>query len=264
MAKAILSSLCVFLLCACSVKEFRGECPCYLNMDFDEIISSGEFRESLVCVESGELFSSENIRLALFESVGYEIRVPRRMVHACVAAGIQKGSRHGDTLSYASNVEMDALYAWNADLECNDDMMYVRPELHKQYCNLILDIVGEDSDYDLVLSAGCNALSFFGLRPIPGEYSAVVKRNGSGRHSIRVPRQKDSWVRLDFVISGGGRFPAKGESVSSFDVGAGMAASGYDWTKEDLDDAVVTVDLVQATVSVRIVDWESENLEFNI
>ena len=255
MYRGILASVCILMLSSCSVKEFRGDCPCFLNLNVDDIVSAGEFRESLVSVASGSMVQHENIQLARYEGVGYELKVPRRMVHASLAAGIQKAARRNDTLIYSKNVEMDVLFAWNADLVCDDDMKYARPVLHKQYCNLILDILGSDEDYDLALRAGCNAVALLGLKPLAGEYSVPLRKKGLKRYEVRVPRQRDSWVLLDFICAG---------DVSVFDVGAGLAACGYDWSKADLDDAVVTVDMVQAKMSVSIKDWESEKLEINI
>ena len=251
------------LVCSCSIKEDRTPCPCYLVLDLDPLIEAGDYRESLVSVSSDMLISQEKIELAPYEDIGYEVKVPRRTIRMSVAAGVQSASWHGDTLRCEENAEADALYAWSHAQVCDDDMVYLSPKLHKQYCLVGFNILGYDDgeyEYALRLRADCNALRLYDLKPVEGNYSATVRLSNSGSYSVRVPRQADNRLRLDILMPDRRGVYGDDDLVSTFDIGAEMAALGYDWTKEDLDDVVVTVDMVQANISVEIHEWNRSDI----
>ena len=82
----LLVLLCLLLL-SCSVKEDRGECPVYININFDEVIRKDLFRKSLVCHQSASVFGSDNLELLEYEGTGYDVTASRGVVRLSAAFG---------------------------------------------------------------------------------------------------------------------------------------------------------------------------------
>ena len=52
---------------------------------------------------------------------------------------------------------------------------------------------------------------------------------------------------------------AEGDLVTIVNVGKVLSQTGYDWTKSDLDDIYVTLDVVNFSFSVTVAPWENNN-----
>ena len=87
----------------------------------------------------------------------------------------------------------------------------------------------------------------------------MVRKNNTSSYSVRIPRQKESDIILDFLEKSG-----DDEPVGGIDLGNEMDKKGYDWTKESLDDIFVILDFVRMDFSLKIVEWDPYKLEIEI
>ena len=86
-----------------------------------------------------------------------------------------------------------------------------------------------------------------------------MRKNNTSSYSVRIPRQKQSDIKLDFFEKDGEDGP-----VGGIDLGNEMDRKGYDWTKESLDDIYIILDFVRMDFSLKIVEWNPYKLEIEI
>ena len=250
------------LLSACSVKENRDACPCYVNYNFDELISEG-YRSALVSVSSDVSLYREDLDLLSVAGSGLDVPVPKTYVRSSVVLGLDRSYRSGDTLAVRENVEADAVYVWSDLRLCREEVVSLRPRPSKQYCKVDIIVTGvppgAEYPYDMQVRANCCGLDLFDLLPVEGKYSTVVRKNNTSSYSVRIPRQKESDIILDFLEKSG-----DDEPVGGIDLGNEMDKKGYDWTKESLDYIFVILDFVRMDFSLKIVEWDPYKLEIEI
>ena len=257
-----------FLLLSCSVKEDRGECPVYININFDEVIRKDLFRKSLVCHQSASVFGCDNLELLEYEGTGYDVTASRGVVRLSAAFGHQACSFRSDTLLVQEGAEIGKLFVWSDMALCEDDLYCVSARPHKQYCTMNVIVCGElpwqDADFDLRLKANCNSLSLFDMEPLEGNYTALLERKNASGYEIRIPRQKTSDVIIELLEKNVRGIYSEEDLIGVVNVGQELSAGGYDWNKEDLDDVYVTVDFARCSASIEIVPWNPETIDVQI
>lgn len=249
-------------LLSCSVKEDRSVCPCYVSMDFENVRSVPGFENTVALVESLYGLSVQRLDLAEQEYREYEVAVPRGEVCASAVFGDDGMTLSSDTLYVdAGNAVMGSLFVWSECAECNGDSYRFEVRPHKQYCDLTLIMPGLDvpaaGNCRPLLRAGCNALSLFDLQAC-GSACAIpsVWMEDRKAYLLRIPRQIQGPLVLELYFDGN-EGPAMVPSVA-VDISGALQAGGYDWGKEDLDDAEVVLDLSSAEVSVEVVGWTGD------
>ena len=257
-----------FSLLSCSVKEDRGECPVYININFDEVIRKDLFRKSLVCVQSSSAFSSDNLELLDYEGIGYDVSASRGVVRLSAAFGHQACSFRSDTLLVQEGAEIGKLFVWSDVEMCEDDLYCVSARPHKQYCTMNVIVCGEfpwqEAEFDMRLKANCNSFRMFDMEPLEGNYTALLERRNASGYEIRLPRQKVSDVIIELLEKNGSGLYTDSDLIGVVDVGRELAAKGYDWDKEDLDDVYVTVDFTRCSANIDIVPWNPETIDIQI
>ena len=257
----------LFALSCTTVKENRGECPCYLTIDVDGYAALDDCPSALVQVQGTSLIRN-TILPRDYESRGYEMKVERRPNRVTVLGGLEDSFIVGDTLGIDKWKEADPLMVFNAYVDCDGELAFEKAVPHKKWCEVYFILLGEESvgdyPYDMVLSADCNAMRITSGTPIWGDYKVLVERRKSGKPVARVPRQKENVLRLDFYTRNESRNYSYGDRVFSLDIGREMESRGYDWNREDLDDVNVFVDLARMKASVNIVEWETTRLNVEI
>jgi len=245
------------LLCACSVKEDRGLCPCELTVRSDEPLKTdGDVLVSVI--QDGTVVKQGMMSREDFESGNCVLTVPRRQSVVTVFTGItDMNTVSGRRLDILSEHECDELYSCSgfAELDSDTGVCVVLP--HKNYARLYLSVLGMPSyaqprvvggirGYDLLSLIPCEGL--FQCEPRPGE--------GETEWLLRLPRQVDSSLGLDIVSE-------DGQMLRNVKLGELIAASGYSYDDEDLLDISVTVDLTHSSALVEVSGWESGK-EFSI
>lgn len=223
-------------LVSCSVKEDRGDCPCYLTVDAERVVSvDGWFgTKSLFNVNGGFV----------------DRQVPRGVVDIVASYG---------RFSVPEGQQMDSLFARRIPVDTDGESAYARVTLCKNFTTIELDFKDEDdgrTDYDLLATGTISGLDARSLNPMEGSFSFVPELNTDGRgYAFRVPRQKDETLKL--LLS------KDGNIVETIDLGHLIAKTGFDWKAESLGDIAILCDLPAHTFTITVKEWEGP-VTFNI
>ena len=223
-------------LVSCSVKEDRGDCPCYLTVDAERTVSvDGWFgTRSLFNVNGGFV----------------DRQVPRGIVDIVASHG---------RFSVPEGQQMDSLFARRIPVDTDGESAYARVTLCKNFATIELDFKDEDdgrTDYDLLATGTISGVDVRSLNPVEGSFSFVPEPNTDGRgYAFRVPRQKDETLKL--LLS------KDGNIVETIDLGHLVAKTGFDWKAESLGDIAILCDLPAHTFTITVKDWDGPVI-FNI
>ena len=223
-------------LVSCSVKEDRGDCPCYLTVDAERTVSvDGWFgTTSLFNVNGGFV----------------DRQVPRGIVDIVASHG---------RFSIPEGQQMDSLFARRIPVDTDGESAYARVTLCKNFATIELDFKDEDdgrTDYDLLATGTISGVDARSLNPEEGSFSFVPEPNTDGRgYAFRVPRQKDETLKL--LLS------KDGNIVETIDLGYLVAKTGFDWKAESLGDIAILCDLPAHTFTITVKDWDGPVI-FNI
>ena len=216
-------------LVSCSVKEDRGDCPCYLTVDAERTVSvDGWFgTRSLFNVNGGFV----------------DRQVPRGIVDIVASHG---------RFSIPEGQQMDSLFARRIPVDTDGESAYARVTLCKNFATIELDFKDEDegrTDYDLLATGTISGVDARSLNPEEGSFSFVPEPNTDGRgYAFRVPRQKDETLKL--LLS------KDGNIVETIDLGHLVAKTGFDWKAESLGDIAILCDLPAHTFTITVKEWE--------
>ena len=216
-------------LVSCSVKEDRGDCPCYLTVDAERTVSvDGWFgARSLFNVNGGFV----------------DRQVPRGIVDIVASHG---------RFSVPEGQQMDSLFARRIPVDTDGESAYARVTLCKNFATIELDFKDEDdgrTDYDLLATGTISGVDARSLNPEEGSFSFVPEPNTDGRgYAFRVPRQKDETLKL--LLS------KDGNIVETIDLGHLVAKTGFDWKAESLGDIAILCDLPAHTFTITVKEWE--------
>lgn len=254
--KRLVSSILVsFLLCTSCVKEERGYCPCYLILDFDDLIGQGVYREAIATLSpsTDRTLYQQKISIGKYEGRGYEIRVPKELVQASVICGFKNVNFTGDRITVPYNEQSDPVMAFGVERVITGERDTLQVTLHKQFCNVDFKISGLDTrtefPYELRVSAECNGLRLPDLSPLTGGFSATAVEDETQNLSLRVPRQQRNILAMEVLDKRDGH-------IYSVNLGEMLDDLNYDWNKADLDDLALIVDFVQMSVEVELVPWD--------
>lgn len=247
----LLIPACLALLAAgtaCSVKEDRGPCPCYLQVSFTDSDATGE--AELLGWRDDRLFRD---RIRIEEArPAWTKPVPKGMLVVSACTGLREAFAEGRQMRIPPGSEADSLYAWFGEVDATGDLAYAQVSFRKQFATVFLDI---RKRADLVRSCrfvvegnscGFDLLDF---SPVEGKFRfEPAPREGEEIVTFRVPRQDDTGLVV--TIQPEGSAPAR------FPLGEYIERLGYSWKTEELQDIYVAVDLARGLVDVRVADWE--------
>lgn len=243
---------------ACTVKEDRTACPCYTSVLVDGFIDAG-FSSTMVSFSSDCLVRRENISLAEYEDQAYVISLERKTNRASVIAGLDRMQIRSDSLLVPFGHDADPIWLHSEKFFCDDDEYIMDARPHKQYCRLEILLEGltpeESTSCSFSVMAETCGLDLYSRRPLEGAFRADAKRGLDGSFSLLLPRQGDGGILLE-VSSGPG---LRGDCFV-VDVSSRLEAAGYDWTLEDLKDVSITVDYAKAEISIKILDWNPDDV----
>ena len=216
-------------LVSCSIKEDRSDCPCYLTVDAERVISVDGW------------FGTKS----LFNVIGgfVDRQVPRGIVDIVASHG---------RFSVPEGQQMDSLFAKRIPVDTDGESAYARVTLCKNFATIELDFKDEDdgrTDYDLLATGTISGVDARSLNPEEGSFSFVPAPNTDGRgYAFRVPRQKDETLKL--LLS------KDGNIVETIDLGYLVAKTGFDWKAESLGDIAILCALPAHTFTITVKEWE--------
>ena len=233
---------------ACSVKEDRGPCPCYLQVSFADPDAAGE--AELLGWRDDRLFR-ERVRIEDARPA-WTKPVPKGMLTVSACTGYREAFAEGRHLRIPPGSEADSLYAWSGEVDATGDLAYASVTFRKQFATVFLDI---RKSADIVRtcrflveghSCGFDLLDF---SPVGGPFRCEPRpRAGESIVTFRVPRQEDNGLAV--TIHPEGSVPAR------FPLGEYIDRLGYNWKTEELQDIYVAIDLARGLIDIRVADWE--------
>ena len=231
----LLIPACLALLAAgtaCSVKEDRGPCPCYLQVSFTDPDAAGE-AELLGCPY-------------------WTKPVPKGMLSLSACTGYRESFAEGRQMRIPPGSEADSLYAWSGEVDATGDLAHASVTFRKQFATVFLDI---RKSADIVRTCRFlvegNACGFdlLDFSPVAGTFRCEpVPRAGESIVTFRVPRQGDNGLQVTIH--------PEGSTAARFPLGAYIDRLGYNWKSEELQDIYVAIDLARGLIDVRVADWE--------
>jgi len=234
------------LLAACSVKEDRDECPCWLQIDLSTCSHYAD-RVSLKGWTSGSPVFGVQVLSEDFSSA-HEEEVPRTMVSYCATSGLDATRNSGMSVIIPEGEQSDRLYAYRADVQAYGETVYDKVSLHKQYAAVAVSIGEGEGDYSVKVKSSWNGLDLVSLRPVSGSFEFFPEKNEEKVWYFRLPRQGDDSLVMEITDTHGHTYP--------YGLGDLVRKSGYDWSAEDLDDIMIGVDYHTGQIKVEVIPWE--------
>lgn len=237
-------------LASCTVLEDRTDCPCHVYVDLSD--RSNYCADSVIVgLHSGSYSGDFEIPSEEFDK-GLYVDVPgRKRLQVNVL-----DKKSSDFLSAGADVIIPIgeqcprtyMFSQSCDISGEDAVVYVK--LHKNYCGVSVIFSSPDPDvYDMVVSGGICGYDSSGI-PMAGSFNFEPAFDDSSMSFFCIPRQIDGSLKLG-ITSGDG-------PTRVFALGNYILDSGYDWSKEDLDDIAISIDYSATDFRITIDDWTAE------
>lgn len=263
-SEILLGTLLLAGLSACSVKEDREPCPCYLDVDYSRVLETRPMEDVPgrveVAVKVGGHALLETHKLQDCPRVSESV-VDRLTAHVI---GIVHGNllrdflRQGDVLTWKAGNQIDSVFVYSQEIDCSGEEAYCLIEPHKQFHTIFFtDETGGTAlrQYNMVVTGSTCGFRADNFEAVEGEYLYTVQEyDRDGGISVRVPRQKNDDLRLELWTKDDFR------KVFTAPIGQYMKAAGYDKTATDLVDFRIDIHFRDALVYVRVADWDEEQV----
>ena len=247
---------------SCTVKEDRQPCPCYLDLDYRELLAADLFAGVPGTVDVAIFLPELSARCthALESCPASEEQTVSRdtaRVVALISNRIPEGfPSGGTTVRYEAGNQMDSLYVHTCLVNCAGEEAVCVLKPHKQFSTLTLTDEKEGSilrQYNLVVRGTTCGLDAADLSALEGPYLYTVQEyDRNGRISVRIPRQTESSLMLEFYDK------ETYQHLFTSPLGLYLFDAGYDPSAEDLEDYAFTINFERALIYLRIGDWEKE------
>ncbi len=244
--------LLALLTSACFVKEDRSACPCHLVLDFSGV-ESGTVVDLYFATADGS-FTGTSVDLGEEKVCAFEVPRTDFRINAVVGAEDCFDLRSG--LVIPESRQCPAVYLSSFGLDTRRDRLEMSVVPRKNYCTVevsfqdfvpfrqAISIVGETD--------GCGLDG----KIRKGKFRCQLHPDTEGRSVVRIPRQSDASLVLSLSDEDG--------QVKSFALGEYILASGYDWSRPDLEDIIVEIDYACTEISFIVNGWEkTEHFDVN-
>lgn len=246
----------LFLCEACTIKEDRSDCPCYLEIDVSDCYRVADEVQLRWRPERGGV-STDKLPLGPWREV-FGKEVPRGYVSYSAYSGAALREVSSESLIIPYGHASDSLYAYSATLEAVEETMFDIVVMHKQFATLNIGFCFgsgiEAPDAKISLTGDWNGLRLDSLSPVQGSFACMAGRCGGNLWAATVPRQGDDSLTMHIETPSGS---------DSLPVGEYLRLAGYDWTETDLKDVRIDIDWQQWSISIDIEPW-SEGRTYNI
>ena len=239
------------LCCACSVKEDRTPCPCWLDIDVSLCSRQGE-TVSLRGWNTRQPLFGERVHVADWPDC-WETTVPKGIVHYTAYTGFDRCLLSGADMVIPEGAQCDSIWAYNTAVICEGEDAYDRVTLHKQFATVTMKLSDEPEGALEVLLTGSSAgMSLEDLSPARGIFRYSTAQDPDGLFTFRLPRQADDSIVLELLRDG--------RHYEDFPLGELIARTGYDWRAQDLDDIFLGVDFYRSGVTIGIGGWDGDTV----
>jgi|GEM_PF-1441914 len=262
MRKTIILTLALSLLLsvACSVKEDRTDCPCWLDYHFHV------YPRNLIHLSAwnGEQLFMEEINLSDYPKY-YERTLSRGMVTTAAFVGKSRMSIRQDSLIIPRGFDCDSLLTYHNLVDCRGDSAQDTVKLHKQYSTIYLKMTNDEPGpypFRLVVRSNVCGLRYTTDEPLDGEFEIELQETFEyNSYEFRIPRQKDGSMAMD-VYRGE-------EQIGSINLGSAIlemmsSSEAFNWDSPDLGDIYLNVDLAKSKISVQVEPWNNLDISENL
>lgn len=256
---------------ACSIKESRQLCPCWATINLEHFEELMDYEFAITDVITGSrLIEDETVVFSDYAAQPYEKKLEHRIPTTISAAcGFEAMSSHSDSLICERGSEVSRLWTACLTRDCNGDHAWFDLHPHKDYTTITFIVLGIDSSdefmYDMRVRANYNGIRLRDRKPVEGPYLAYVRPKEAGvMFDVRVPRQADDEMVLDMLVPRSDRLYTVDDRIDVIPLGPRLKSQGFDWGKEDLDDAVVTIDFARLNANVKVKEWDEEEINETI
>ena len=243
------------LFSACSVKEDRVPCPCYLNVSFQD----REHIESpvgLVGYRENEVFRDV---IDVEEYDPYWVKaIHKGNLDFAAYKGVKQSHDDGHYVTIEVGNQADSLFAFHEVVDASGEMAYSDVLFHKQFCTVHLDIMKRPTEmkhYHFIVEGNTCGFDMLNFEPVSGLFRFETAVTGNARVvDFRIPRQSDDSMKVSIrYFYDDGHFDFIGE----FPLGQYIVETGYNWSAEDLQDIYIMIDLVLGRMTISVDGWES-------
>lgn len=256
----IRKNLCLALLLiglqSCSVKEDRSLCACRLTVDLSSCSGASDIIRIRVCT-ADEVIERDFIPGE--DSPFYEIPVSKgscSLEAFLCPRGLQADS---GAISVAQGDGCPELFAFASSFDASGEAAGQKVTLHKQFATITL--VLEESPWDnpesrFTVIAPSAGISLPDLGAIEGGFRYEIPYGGPGERSFRLPRQEqgDAGRIVLELTSPDGR-------THTVELGRMLQEAGFDWSAEDLGDAVLSIRAGEFLLEISGSDWENQKID---
>lgn len=248
----LLSAICSLLaVVGCSVKENRSECPCRLNLDLSNVCMEPS-DSLLLMIDSQTEYTYSSILGKDSLRGDYVVDVPRISLRLMAWCG-GEGMVSRDGLIIPIGRSCPKIYNYVADIDADAESVHDTLVMRKNHCVVDIDFkYGSGDDLTLTVLGNVCGYDVVGT-PLMGEFLATAISLEDDKDALRqivLPRQRGGELTLKVDGTEG--------LIKSFPLSDYIAATGYDWTSPDLNDILLTIDVVHTTVSLSVSGWDEE------
>lgn len=244
-----IAACCALLLGACTVKEDREPCPCYLNVSFRdrEHITS---EVGILGWDATEVFRAG---IDIADHDPYWVKAVRKGTFRLAVYTGAAGTLPADHYAVIPpGSQSDSLYAFHAEVDATGEMAFADVVLRKQFCTVHLDLrksAEQMRDFRFLVEGGTCGFDLLSFEAVPGIFRHEPSaRPGERVVNFRIPRQADESMTVTAWYGG--------LDAGTFPLGSYIARTGYNWSAEELQDIYVVIDLALGQVTVSVDDWE--------
>ena len=236
----------LLLVPSCSIKEDRTACPCSLTVELTDLPV-----RPVVLRVTGEGYTMTEV---VHADTALVLLVPKgEMAVSAVGGALAEGD---GSVRIQKGEDAPPLYLFYADVSTAAEQVVLPISLHKQYCTIELLFKGPPGygpPFEVAVEGFYGGWEPDGS-PAPGPFSRRLLPGSDGRATLRLPRQGDDSLLMHIVFSD--------QVVRTFALGSYIAAAGYDWSAQDLEDLTLQVDISLTSVTISSDMWtRTEDIE---
>jgi len=227
----ILGILGLVALGSCSVKEDRGDCPCWLTVRAsypNEMVSAWLGTQPIFQDEDGQQVDR---------------KVPRGDVDVVASRG---------RFTVSEGEQMAELFASVSHVDTRAEEVEVIPYLHKQFARVYLEFQDTDDGrvgYTLEVQGNVKGADKRTLEPVGGAFHCTPDESDDRGYEVCVPRQKDDSLMLL-------QFSDDGEELPSIPIGQIIKKAGFDWSQDSLGDVSILANIPEMRFQITVMDWQ--------
>ena len=244
----------VMLVVSCSVKEDRDMCPCRLVLDMTDVDTLVVKYAEIVATASDGYGMRDTLEVGDFDE-GYMLEVPRGDVGVGVYFGACGSVDDRGSLEIGYGNECPPVYMHSSNVVADGELVVENVAMRKNHCIMTIQVQAEkEFPFRLEAKGGVDGYEPGG-KPSVGDFMYAMDVDPDGPCRLVLPRQTDNSLVLEVHDDS--------HALKTFALGEYVAASGYDWSEDDLRDIAITLDYSLTRVVISVEDWDHEHV-FNV